>query len=97
MNDKINTIYSKQEFLNPEKSPSTGAVAAFLGYFNEDKDDPLAMWLRISDCHNTISLHKADWDTTEEFINKLEKLNMFIEQFINKLYKFKNGELDVKS
>ena len=95
--DKCKPIYSKQLFLNPDESPSTGSVAAFLGYFPEkDKlmtSDDLAMWLRISDCHQSISLHKCDFDYTEDFIKKMEKLKKFISDFIDALYAFKNGNL----
>lgn len=95
--EKCKTIYSKQKFLNPDESPSTGNVAAFIGYFPE-KDNPisaddLAMWLRISDCHQSISLHKCEWDNTEEFINKMEKLRDFISDYIDALIAFKNADL----
>lgn len=95
--EKCKSIYSKQQFLNPDESPSTGNVAAFIGYFPEkdkpiSKDD-LAMWLRISDCHQSISLHKCDFDNTEDFIKKMEKLKNFISDYIDALIDFKNGNL----
>lgn len=92
--DKIEVIYSDQIFLNPDSSPSTGHCAAFIGKFLEDKNDQLAMWLRVGDCHNTICLHKCDWDTIEEFENKIKMLQNFIDDFLIEIHDFKQQNLN---
>lgn len=39
----------------------------------------------ISDCHSTIRLHKSEYDTEMEFIEKMKKLRGAIDNFIEYL------------
>lgn len=82
---KGNTKYSKRVWLNDRMSPSTGSIAAYDGN-PEFSDGPRHfMFLRISDCHSSISLHKSEYDTERDFINKMKKLRATIDDFINHL------------
>lgn len=95
--EKCLPVYSSKCFLNHEESPSTGSIAAFIGYFPKDgqkpTEDDLAMWLRISDCHQTVSLHKCDFDSVDDFIEKIENIRGFLNRFIYNLNEFKYGKI----
>lgn len=82
---KGTTKYSKRVWLNDKRSPSTGNVVAYDG-MPEFNDGPYhSMFLRISDCHSSIRLHKSEYDTERDFINKMKKLRTVIDEFINHL------------
>lgn len=82
---KGTTKYSKRVWLNDKRSPSTGSVVAYDG-MPEFNDEPYhSMFLRISDCHTSIRLHKSEYDTERDFINKMKKLRTVIDEFINHL------------
>jgi hypothetical protein len=93
--NKIVPFFSDKEFLNPKISPSTGNVAAFIGEFPEDAE-PLSMWLRIADCHQSITLHKCDWDDIPDFVVKLHKLRDFIDRFINEITKYETYKSNIR-
>lgn len=82
---KGTTKYSKRVWLNKTSSPSTGNVVAYDGN-PEFSDGPYhSMFLRISDCHTSIRLHKSEYDTEKDFINKMKKLRTVIDEFITYL------------
>lgn len=95
--EKCISIYSKQEFLNPDESPSVGTISCFIGYFPDKEkqltEDNLTMWLRLGDCHVISCLHKSDFEYTEDFIKKMEHVRDFVDNFIEKLNDFKNGNV----
>jgi len=79
--------YSKREWLNKPESRSTGSVVAFDGYVDYGDGNGLerTMFLEIADCHCKTKLHKTNYDTVDDFIQKIELLQENIEQFINYL------------
>lgn len=81
--------YVKREWLNGDMSYSTGSVVSYHGkssdpYLDHKKEptETHIMYLEISDCHHKVKLHRAYQDTPEEFIEKLKKLRMHIDDFI---------------
>ena len=76
--------YSRREWLNHDGHPSTGSVVAYHGdapWKKGKKRDEMTI-LEISDCHNKVRLHRAEVDTLEEFIVKMEKLRDVVDEFI---------------
>lgn len=75
--------YHTRTWLNRKDSPSTGSVVCYEGE-KSYKDGPYHhMFVEVSDCHVRARLHKAPYDTKEDFIAKLKLLvrdvNLFIE------------------
>lgn len=85
--------YSRREFLNKKESPSTGFVISYDGMVEdiEGNEEPYrATFLKIGDCHTTVKLHKAYYDSMDDFIEKMEKLKDVIGGFIDHLKMTKN-------
>lgn len=79
---KGKTNYSKRVWLNDEGSPSTGNVVAYDGIPEFEEGPWHSTFLKISDCHNTVKLHKAEYDTMKDFVDKMEKLRNTVDEFI---------------
>ncbi len=81
------STYNKRTWLNRQDSPSTGNVVAYDGYYycKYDNEVKRRMFLSVSDCNNSIRLHKTDDDTVEDFIKKMELLRDNISEFIEHL------------
>ena len=77
--------YNKRTWLNADDSPSTGSVICFDGDVKWHDETIHTMFLQISDCCQSVRLHKSDNDTKEDFINKIELLKNEIEEFLNHL------------
>ena len=76
--------FSKREWLNSVGHPSTGSVVAYHGeasWISDGKKEIMTI-LEIADCHNKVRLHRAEIDSLEDFINKMEKLRNVIDEFI---------------
>lgn len=84
--------YSRREFLNQKDSPSTGFVIAYDGMINDDEEEEpyRATFLKVGDCYSIVKLHKASYDTMDDFIEKMEKLKDVIGGFIDHLKMTKN-------
>lgn len=82
MESKVETLYTRKQFLNGPDSPSLGFVQAFAGKFTDKDGEDLSAWLRIGDCHTISCLHKADFDTIEDFTDKMRKLRGVLDNFI---------------
>ena len=76
-------MFNVRKWLNGKRSASTGSVVAYSGPAPWKKDK--MMILEISDCHNKVRLHKADVDSTKDFIKKLRRLRSVIDNFISYL------------
>lgn len=79
---KQSNMYNKRTWLNKPDSPSTGNVVAFDGVTAWKGGNVRNTFLSISDCNNSIRLHKIDDDSTEDFIDKMKLLRDDIEHFI---------------
>ena len=80
--------FVKRQFLNGEKSPSTGIVYAYHGVAPWDKKRT-TKFFEIADCHQSARLHQSDIDTDDDFIEKLEKIQKTLNKFIHHLKKSK--------
>lgn len=78
-------MYNKRTWLNKPGSPSTGNVVAFDGLTTWKGESVRNTFLSVSDCNNSIRLHKIDDDSIEDFINKMKLLNDEIGLFIDYL------------
>lgn len=79
-----NKIFSRREWLNRDKSASTGSVAAYHGPARWTKgDDETITFLEVADCHVKARLHQTYADTPEDFIKKLQLLRDVIGEFID--------------
>lgn len=70
-----------QRFLNPATHPSSSSVVAYCGKAPWKKHTAQFVYLRISDCKNTIELHPTDFDSRLDFSKKLKKLEKTIREF----------------
>lgn len=77
--------YSKRTWLNNPGSYSTGSVVTFDGVVEWDSGQKHHTYLEIAGCSSKVKLHRADYDTEEDFINKMKLLRQDIDQFINHL------------
>lgn len=85
--------YSKRYWLNRNDSPSTGNVVAFDGIVKDsDGEGYRSTFLQISDCFAKVKLHKASYDSMDDFIAKMKKLKIVIDEFIEHLERNKNGK-----
>lgn len=76
-------IYSKRTWLNDNMSDSTGNVCAYDGpVTNYEGVKERETFLRISDCHKSITLHRSRDDTHADFINKMKLLKEELTFFI---------------
>jgi len=81
--------YSNRQWLNPHGHPSTGAVVAYHGvapWTRKGKKEVMTI-LEISDCHSKIRLHKAETDSLDDFIAKMETLRDVVGAFVEHLRK----------
>lgn len=81
------TFYNKRTWLNNIESSSTSSIVAFDGNVDYADKTYRDVFVRISDCKDSVRLHKKDTETMECFVIKLELLKTEIELFINHLRK----------
>lgn len=86
-------MYSKRTWLNRNDSPSTGSVVAYDGTNTYGDGEYRSTFLKIYDCFESVKLHKADYDTMDDFIDKLKLLKNDIEAFIAYLEENKDEEV----
>lgn len=87
-------MYNKRTWLNNENSPSTGNVVCFDREVKYKDEKIRTTFISISDCYNTAKLHVAEYDTIDDFILKLEKLNSEIADFIDHLKSTRSSRID---
>lgn len=77
--------YCTRAWLNTKDSPSTGSIVCYEGE-KQYSDGPFHhMFVEISDCHVRARLHKAEYDSKEDFIQKLKLMRRNIDLFIKHL------------
>lgn len=74
--------YNKRTWLNNIKSSSTSAIVTFDGDVEYSDKVYRDTFVKISDCKDSIKLHKKDNESMEDFIKKLEILQDEIDMFI---------------
>lgn len=86
MQKSRNTNYIRREWLNDPDSPSTGNVVAYDGDLLDYENELYhSTFFRVSDCHVTANIHKASYDTDDDFINKMKRIRSVLDDFINHL------------
>lgn len=76
--------YNRRTWLNKNDSPSLGSVVAFDGQVEYSNGSERTTFLAISDCRFTIKIQR-NTESIEDFIQKLELLNLEIDAFIKHL------------
>lgn len=89
-------MYNKRTWLNKSDSPSTGNVVAFDGKITSENEKYRSTFLFVSDCYNSARLHKAEYDSIEDFIDKMKLLRDEINSFIHRLFR-NNREITFKT
>ena len=74
--------YNKRTWLNKEGSASTGNVVAFDSGVTTDWRN---LFLSVSSCSHSARLHKAEEDSVQDFIDKMELLQSEIGSFVKYL------------
>lgn len=83
---KKTTKFNKRVWLNDPDSPSTGNVVAFDGDLIDYDGQPYhSTFFRVSDCHVSANLHKASYDTKQDFIEKMKRIRGVLNDFITHL------------
>ena len=87
-------MYNRRVWLNKAESSFSGNMVAFADDIKCDKGIYNEMFLRISDCHHTVNLHRSTDDAVDDFINKMkilrDELNLFIEYLETDVLETKN-------
>ena len=78
-------MYNKRVWLNKEGSPFTGNVVCFDGNITWHGNRIRDLFLQVSDCNNSIRLHKIDDDSMDNFIDKIKLLRDEIDKFVTYL------------
>jgi len=78
-------MYNKRTWLNKIESSSTSSIITFDGDVKYPDKTYRDTFIKISDCKNSIILHKKDSEDMDDFITKLDILKNEIELFINHL------------
>lgn len=77
--------YSVRVWLNRDDSPSTGSVVAYDGTDKYEEGEYRSSFLKINDCFGSVKLHRAEYDTMEDFISKMKSLRDVVDAFIEHL------------
>lgn len=84
------TRYKKTSQLNSNDSPSTGSIVCYDGCLpGENYRDFSDQFIEISDCHNKIRLHRAQFDNVTDWLNKIDTLIIDLQQYRNHIVKNK--------
>ena len=88
---KVN--YKKLTELNPPTCPSTGTITIYDGVdiWTDVKDDSTHeienRFVEITDCYHKVRLHQSRFDTKQDWIDKLMRLQDALDHYITFLNK----------
>lgn len=86
MTKSRDTYFIKREWLNDPDSPSTGNVVAYDGVLVDYDNEPYrSTFFRVSDCHVSANIHKASYDSDDDFIEKMKRIRNVMNDFIEHL------------
>ena len=74
-------MYNKRVWLNKKSSPSTGNVICFDGCTTCHGKKMRNTFLQISDYNWSIRLHEKEYDSIDDFIDKIKLLRDEIDKF----------------
>lgn len=87
--------YNNRCWLNGDDSPSTGSLVAFDGMVKDRAGEEFrSTFLQVSDCFTKVKLHKASYDTIDDFIHKMKRMRIVIDEFIEHLERHKEDSHD---
>lgn len=78
---KRKAYFKSETWLNHIDSPSTGSIVCFDGDVEYTEGEAPCIFVEIADRHGKARLHQAHTDTTEEFIDKIDKLINSLSEF----------------
>lgn len=78
-------MYNKRVWLNKDDCSSTSNMVAFDGDINYSGEIIRTSFLKICDCRNSIKLHQAEYDTVDDFIEKMKLLRDEVDLFVKHL------------
>ena len=84
--------YCKRMWLNKDESPSTGEIVVFDGMVKDEDSEYRTTFCQIGDCFEKVKLHKADYDSMDDFIEKMKLMRDVIDGFIEHLEENKKEE-----
>lgn len=84
--------FSIRQWLNRNDSPSTGSIVAYDGVNKYEDGEFRSTFLQIGDCFGKVKLHKASYDTMDDFICKMKKMRIVIDEFIEHLERHKEDQ-----
>ncbi|MBO5004770.1 MAG: hypothetical protein J6D03_05930 [Clostridia bacterium] len=80
----LKTRYKTFDELNDD-TPSTGSICCYDGIIIYPEDEKEPEWedqfIEIADCHNKVRLHRATYDTQEDWIDKVAKIKKSIDNY----------------
>ena len=74
--------YNRRKWLNSKASSSTSSIICFDGNVDYADKTYRDTFLKIYDCKGSITIHKKDSESNEQFIQKLELITTEIQKFI---------------
>ena len=84
-NQKPTTCYKSERWLNRETSPSTGSLVCYDGIVKDNEGEFRSTFVEIKDCNRIVKLHRAEYDTIQDFIDKLKTIESEVHKFIGHL------------
>ncbi len=88
---KLSTHYKSSKDLNGN-TPSTGRVVCYDGEHISNNEVDIEKFVEIQDCRHKIRLHKAYYDSEQDWIDKIKTLRDELTNYINHLANKQNGE-----
>jgi hypothetical protein len=76
--------FKTRKWLNRDNSASTGSIVIYDGEpcWERAKKHSRHIFLEISDCQNSIRLHKTDQDSKKNWIKKIEDMIDSLQQYV---------------
>lgn len=84
--------YCVRKWLNRNESPSTGEIVVFDGMVKDEDGEYRTTFCQIGDCFGKVKLHKADYDSMDDFIEKMKLMRDVIDRFVEHLEENKEEE-----
>ena len=86
----VKTRFNERTWLNDSSSPSTGAVVVYDGpatYANSSGKFDRIQFVEVADCHQSIRLHRTQFDTEKDFRKKIKRLKNALKRYLKQTKK----------
>lgn len=84
-------IYNYRRFLAAQDTASTANIVCYSGPSAWDGPEKPSHFVSISDCHESVRLHKTDQESMEDYIAKLSGLRTDLDAYISWLHRNSNS------